>query len=62
MPYVEINKDILQKEDINNNTNFKPLKRKGNFELISTNILESLLMSVETIENSNELNSFELVE
>ena len=52
----------LYASHINNNTNFKPLKRKGNFELISTNILESLLMSVETIENSNELNSFELVE
>ena len=42
--------------------NSNSLKRKGNTELLNTNIITDLLVSVETIENSNKFKQLELVE
>lgn len=42
--------------------NTNKLKRKGNTELLNTNIITDLLVSVETIENSKEFKHLELVE
>lgn len=42
--------------------NIFQLKIKGNTELLNTNIISNLLVSVETIENSKEFKQLELVE
>ena len=42
--------------------NTNKLKRKGNTELLNTNIITDILESVETNENSKEFKHLELVE